>query len=239
MIGEIDEIYKPGEAKDQAAKAALARKLLEDGRMNTANRAEQFVLLRRAGEIARDAGEADLMLEAVDAIVAAGFDVQPFKVKARLLKQLVAQSALRGDSQLSAINASCVKFAEEAAASGAVEEALDVLDAARRSLARPIIQAHAAVRAAKAALARARTPAEKAERETKSIMRIKKWRRLRPHSRPWPNAPRASNSLGTSTRQFRQPKSDSRPRPTTPRLAWRSAVGTASSRAIGTRALNS
>ena len=46
----------------------MARKLLEDGRKNEANRAEQFVLFRRAGEIARDAGEADLMLEAVDAI---------------------------------------------------------------------------------------------------------------------------------------------------------------------------
>ena len=82
LMGEIDEVYKPGEAKDQAAKAALARKLLEDGRKNEANRAEQFVLLRRAGEIARDAGEADLMLEAVDAIVAAGFDIRPFQVKA-------------------------------------------------------------------------------------------------------------------------------------------------------------
>ena len=64
----------------------MARKLLEDGRKNEANRAEQFVLLRRAGEIARDAGEADLMLEAVDAIAAAGFDIRPFPVKARLLE---------------------------------------------------------------------------------------------------------------------------------------------------------
>ena len=34
LLGEIDEVYKPGEAKDPAAKAALARKLLEDGRKN-------------------------------------------------------------------------------------------------------------------------------------------------------------------------------------------------------------
>ncbi len=74
LMGEIDEVYKPSAAKDQAGKAALAHKLLEDGRKNEGNRAEQFVLLRRAGEIARDAGEADLMLEAVDAIVDAGFE---------------------------------------------------------------------------------------------------------------------------------------------------------------------
>ena len=42
-----------------------------------------------------------------------------------------------------------------------------MLDAARKSLAKPIIQAQAALRAAKAALARARTPADKAEREKK------------------------------------------------------------------------
>ena len=145
----------------------MARKLLEDGRKNEANRAEQFVLLRRAGEIARDAGEADLMLEAVDAIVAAGFDIRPFPVKARLLKQLVAQTAAGGGSQLSTVSACCVKFAEEAAANGAVEEASDVLDAAKKSLPKSIVQAQAALRAAKAALARARTAADKAEREKK------------------------------------------------------------------------
>ena len=73
--------------------------MLEDGRKNESNRAEQFVLLRRAGEIAREAGEADLMLEAVDAIFAAGFDIQPFQVKARLLKQLVSQSPSGDDFQ--------------------------------------------------------------------------------------------------------------------------------------------
>ena len=130
LIREIDEVYKPGEAKDQAAKTALARKLLEDGRKNEANRAEQFVLLRRAGEIACDAGEADLMLEAVDAIAAAGFDIRSVQVKSRLLKRLVEQGSLGGANQLSTFSASCVKFAEEAAAGGAVDEASDVLDAA-------------------------------------------------------------------------------------------------------------
>ena len=89
LMREVDEIYKPGGVKDQAGKATLARKLLDDGRKNEANRAEQFVLLRRAGEIARDAGEVDLMLEAVDAIAEAGFDIRPPQVKARILKQLL------------------------------------------------------------------------------------------------------------------------------------------------------
>ena len=96
LVGEIDEIYKPGEAKDQASKAALARKLLEDGRKNEANRAEQFVLLRRAAEIARDAGDADLMLKAVDTMAEVGFDIRPFQVKSRLLKHLVDQGPWGG-----------------------------------------------------------------------------------------------------------------------------------------------
>ena len=96
LTGEIDEVYKPGDAKDPAAKAALARKLLEEGRKHEANRAEQFVFFRRAGEMARDAGEADLALEAVDAIVAAGFDFRPYPVKARLLKRLAEQAAAGG-----------------------------------------------------------------------------------------------------------------------------------------------
>ncbi len=163
LMGEIDEVYKPSAAKDQAAKAALAHKLLEDGRKNEGNRAEQFVLLRRAGEIARDAGEADLMLEAVDAIVDAGFDIRPCPVKARLLKQLVEH----GTAQVSTVSASCVKFAEEAAASGAVDEALDVLEVAKKSLPKSIVRAHADLRTAKAALAHARTPADKEEQEKK------------------------------------------------------------------------
>ena len=229
LMHEIDEVYKPAEAK-----VALARKLLEDGRKNEANRAEQFVLLRRAGEIARDAGEADLMLEAVDAIVAAGFDIRPFPVKARLLKQLVAQGAAGGSTQLSTISASCVKFAEEAAASGAVDEASDVLGAAKKALPKAIVQAQAAVR-------RRRRPGD-ARRPTKpngrknSGTRKGNWTRSNPHSWPWPNAPRASSRPGASTRRFRRPRKNSKPRPTTRMPVWRSAGGIASTRAIGSRA---
>ena len=92
----------------------------------------------------------------------------PLQVKARFLKQLVGQSRSGDASQLSTVSASCVKFAEEAAASGAIDEASDVLDAAKKSLPKSIMQAQTAQRAAKAALARARTPADKAEREKKA-----------------------------------------------------------------------
>jgi formylglycine-generating enzyme required for sulfatase activity len=64
-----------------------------------------------------------------------------------------------------------VKFAQEAAASGALGEACEVLDAVRAALAEPKKQAQAAhVTAARAAaLARTRSPADRAAREKKAV----------------------------------------------------------------------
>ena len=153
----------------------MARKLLEEGQKHEGNRAGQFVMLRRAGEIACDAGDADLMLEAVDAIAAAGFNIQPFQVKARLLKRLVEQSSSGGVSQISTFVGSCVTFAEESAASGAVQEAGDVLNAAQESLIEPKKQAQKAVRT------RGRRPRGSATRPTRRHGR----RRSRRHKRNW------------------------------------------------------
>ena len=236
LMCDIDEVYKPGEAKDQAAKVALARKLLEDGQKNEANRAEQFVLFRRAGEIARDAGEAGLMLETVDAVVAAGFDIRSYPVKARLLKQLVAQGT-PGDSQFSIISATCVKFAEEAAANGAIEEAIDVLDAAKKSVPKWITHGQAALRAAKAASVRAGTAADKAEREGKATAAQVELDAIKSAQPALSDCAKGLKQCGASMRRFRRPASDSRPTPTTRRPAWRSAAGPASARAIGTRVL--
>ena len=232
LMAAIDEVYKAGGTK----KVALARKLLEDGRKNESNRAEQFVLLRRAGEIAREAGEADLMLEAVDAIFAAGFDIQPFQVKARLLKQLVSQSPSGDDFQLLTIGTSCLKFAEQAAAGGAVDEASDVLDAAKKLLAKPIMQAQAALRAAKAALARARTPADKAEREKKLEDAQGELDAIKSTQSALAECAKRFSRPGVIARRFRRPRNNSRPPPTTRAPAWRSVVGIAFTRATGTRA---
>jgi len=162
LLVEIDKAYT---ADDETMKLALARKLLEDGRRAETDPARQFVLLRRAGELAKDAGDADLMLEAIDAIVAAGFDIRPYPIKARWLIQLLAQCASVDDFVLLTVSTTCVRFAAEAAAAGAIEEASEVVEAARKALAGPIAQAQETVRATKIALAKARTPADKARWE--------------------------------------------------------------------------
>ena len=203
LIREIDEVYKPGEANGQAAQVALARKLLEDGRKDKAKRAEQFVLLRRAGEIAGEAGEPDLMLEAVDAIAAAGFNIQPFQVKARFLEQLVKQGPSGDAYGLSIFGESCMKFAEEAAASGAMDEASDVLGAARHALTESRKRGRPPTTPRGAAWpAQAIPPGRRSSRR-------RKWRWGRSTTRwpRWPSAPRASSGPGTSTRRSSRPRS--------------------------------
>ena len=89
------------------------------------------MLLRRAGELASDAGEADLVTEAVDAIAAAGFDIQPLRVKRELPTHMLQQN-LPGGEQLSAMCEACTRFAEDAAAQDKADDALEVLEAAAK-----------------------------------------------------------------------------------------------------------
>ena len=169
LLAAIDEVYQLGAANTRASKAALARKLLEDGQKNTGNRAEQFAMLRRAGEIARDSSEPALMLEAVDSLNAAGFAIRPFRIKSQLLLELLDRPSNGGPGQLAAVAASAVKFAEAAAAGGAVEDAENVLDAARAALIEARKQAQkAAGDGRRLALIYAHNPAEKAESDKKA-----------------------------------------------------------------------
>jgi formylglycine-generating enzyme required for sulfatase activity len=162
LIAEIDEIYKPNEAKDSAARAMLAHKLFDEGQNQNENANEQFVLLRRASELASDAGDADLVTEAVDSIVAAGFNLRPVRVKARLLKRALEQNPPSGD-QLSTTCEACTRFAEDAANQDASDDALDVLEAARKAVAESVRRAQGANLAARAAAAHARGAAERAD----------------------------------------------------------------------------
>ena len=108
---EIDLAYPPDKA--------TAGKLLQAGNDDDSNPDEQFVLFWRTAQIARDAGEVETMLQAVDAIVTAGFDINPYKVKSSLLQQLMKQHATDDAKSCSTIGASCVDFAFDAAANGA------------------------------------------------------------------------------------------------------------------------
>ncbi len=165
LTAALDEVHKVGEATEPAAKTALAQKLLADGRRQAANRAEQFVMFRRASELARDGGDFGVMLEAVDAMVDAGFNISPWTVKAWLLKSMLSQAAPGDAAALGALVDSCVTLSGQAAADGAFDEAAGVLDAARAPLTQARGHSQRAQRAARLAASRARTPADKVERE--------------------------------------------------------------------------
>ncbi len=165
LAGTIDEVYEIGGVTDPTARMALAQRLLADGRRYEGNPSEQFVLLRRASELARDAGNALLMLEAVDAIVEAGFQLPVWRTKTLMLKAMLSQADRIDASGLPAMAEASISAAEQAAADGAVEEALEVLVAVRGALTEARSRGQTAYRAARLTLSRARTPDEKAERE--------------------------------------------------------------------------
>ena len=64
LIGEIDSIYKTARARTRQTTPLWHANFWRTDERTSADRARRFVLLRRAGEIARDAGEAELLLEA-------------------------------------------------------------------------------------------------------------------------------------------------------------------------------
>jgi len=165
LTATLDDTYRIAEAKDPDSKAVLAERLLQDGRNNVAHRAEQFVMLRRASELARDAANVDLMLEAVDVMADAGFEIQPWKVKSRLLKMMESQSDRSDVLVLSEIAAAYVTSSKQAAADGAFEESAEMLDAAQATLGDAKKHTQVAYRAARLAANRGRNSADKAARE--------------------------------------------------------------------------
>jgi len=75
------------QANTPDAKRTLAKKILEQADVVKGNPASHFVLLRLARDIAVQAGDLDLAVQAIDAITQA-FDIDGVKMKAEVLAQL-------------------------------------------------------------------------------------------------------------------------------------------------------
>jgi formylglycine-generating enzyme required for sulfatase activity len=163
VIRKVDEAYEPAKATDYTAKAALARKMLDEARGDDGNRAEQFVLTRRAAETACDAGDANLALEAVDAMDGVGFDIHPFAVKSRMLKKIITNTPVPNGKQISEVAAACLTFVRDAEGKDATSEAAEVLQAAQKKVAAAVDHADKLARSLKGKVARARNPNEQAE----------------------------------------------------------------------------
>lgn len=81
----IDSVFKVADAKTRQERLKVAGELYELGRNSQGDSNEQFVLLRRAMEVAGEAGDAAIMLETVDAI-GERFEIDTWKAKLVVLE---------------------------------------------------------------------------------------------------------------------------------------------------------
>jgi len=91
IIRQLDDVYHLGEAKDPSEKVTLARKLHGASGKYRETPEEHLVLLQKAMELAREGGDAALMLEMADAVGAA-FDVDAAEIKAEALADFAAEA---------------------------------------------------------------------------------------------------------------------------------------------------
>ncbi len=87
MIRLVNEAYKLDEAKTAAAKVNLGKELAFLA-SNSNKPEEQFVLLRRAAELAKDAGHLPLMCQSIEAI-GSSFEMDTLMVQAKMFDQFV------------------------------------------------------------------------------------------------------------------------------------------------------
>ncbi|NQU26267.1 MAG: hypothetical protein HQ567_33695 [Candidatus Nealsonbacteria bacterium] len=127
---QLDEVYKFADVKTAAEKLALVEQLMKLADEAKENAAEQFVLLRKAMELAAAAGDAVLMLEAVDAI-AAGFEIDALAVKQKVLPQ--AAKAATDAEQIGRLVEGSLAVVDEAMASHRYDVALEVVQATTRA----------------------------------------------------------------------------------------------------------
>jgi hypothetical protein len=86
-LATLDEIYQFAHVTTPVAQVKLATEFLALAENSKGKPDEQFAVLRKAAELACDAGDADIMLQAVDAIAAA-FEVDGTAIKGKLLTRL-------------------------------------------------------------------------------------------------------------------------------------------------------
>ncbi|NQU23496.1 MAG: WD40 repeat domain-containing protein [Candidatus Nealsonbacteria bacterium] len=130
VTGQLDEIYKFAEVKTPAEKLALAGQLLKLAGEARETPAEQFVLLRKAIDLAAAGGDTALMLDAVDAI-GAGFEVDALAVKHKFLPQ-VAKAATDAE-KIGPLAEGSLAVVDEALACHRYDVALSVIEAAYRA----------------------------------------------------------------------------------------------------------
>ena len=96
ILSQIDEIYELDRERTIPQRLQIAKELLAIGKRSRDDMDERFVVLRKAMELAGEAGDATLMFEAID-VIAVDHEIDELTVKANTLVSFAAkQNAAAG-----------------------------------------------------------------------------------------------------------------------------------------------
>jgi len=123
----IDSTYDPDDITKPSENLELAGRLLELAKKPGDNLTERFVLLRKTTELAKDAGDAGLMLSAVN-VMAQQFEIAPLNVKGKLLLQFAEDA--RDKAAIGSLAENIGGPINEALAAGRPDAAYAIIDAA-------------------------------------------------------------------------------------------------------------
>ncbi len=135
ILAALEELYGLSKAKTAEEKIKLAKELLELGGDPSGIPAERFVTLRKAMDLAREAGDARLMLAAVDAMGTANIDVNLLDAKGTVFAQF-AETA-KDPAVIKSLMENLPPLVEAAVAEKRYDVAYNAVKAAHKASARP------------------------------------------------------------------------------------------------------
>jgi len=134
VVTQLEGVYQLGKARSPAEKLVLAGEMIALGKQSPDNPAERFVLWLEATKLATAAGNAALVVEAIDA-VAADFEVDALAAKQKMLPT-VAAAAVDAERLGKLANVS-LAVAEESLKAGQYDAACQLVEAAYRACQTP------------------------------------------------------------------------------------------------------
>jgi len=135
VLVRLSEIFDLEQDRTAEQKIKLAGELLNRGGEAGAKPEERFVMLRKSMELAREAGDAGAMLTAVDAIAAAGFEVDLLQVKSKVLASFAGD--VKDATGFKSLLDHALPLADEARAARRYDLALSVMKAVHAASAMP------------------------------------------------------------------------------------------------------
>ncbi len=130
VLDQINEIYDLSEHRDAAEKVELAGEMIQLSKESAGKPASQFVLLRKAAELADEGGDAMLMCQAID-LMSASFEIDSLLVKGKMLRQFAGRA--KDAASIGTLVAASRRYIDQAVAKERYDFALSIADATYRA----------------------------------------------------------------------------------------------------------